>query len=60
MKWVVVSPRVGTPGAEYDVEGAWANGINVAGLIAGGFIKPADESTKSEIKSPKVKRRTKE
>lgn len=60
MKWVVVSPRVGTPGAEYDVEGAAANNINVLGLIAGGFIKPADESTKSETKSPKVKRKTKE
>ena len=60
MKWVVVSPRVGTPGAEYDIEGAWANGINVAGLIAGGFIKPADESTPTKPKSSKVKRRTKE
>ena len=60
MKWVVVSPRVGTPGTEYDIEGAWANGINVAGLIAGGFIKAVDESTKTETKSPKVKRRTKE
>ena len=60
MKWVVVSPRVGTPGAEYDIEGAAANNINVLGLIAGGFIKVVDESTKSETKSPKVKRRTKE
>ena len=60
MKWVVVSPRVGTPGTEYDIEGAWANQINVAGLIAGGFIKQIDESTKTETKSPKVKRKTKE
>lgn len=60
MKWVVVSPRVGTPGTEYDIEGAWANHINVAGLIAGGFIKQVDESTKTETKSPKVKRKTKE
>ena len=60
MKFIVVSRRVGTPGAEYDIEGAAANNINVLGLIAGGFIKPADESTKSETKSPKVKRRTKE
>lgn len=60
MKWVVVSPRVGVPGTEYDIEGAWANQINVAGLIAGGFIKQVDESTKTAFKSPKVKRKTKE
>lgn len=60
MKWVVVSPRVGVPGTEYDIEGAAANGINVAGLIAGGFIKAVKESTPTEPKPSKVRKRTKE
>jgi hypothetical protein len=60
MKWVVVSPRVGHPGAEYDIEGAAANNINVAGLIAGGFIKPVDESTQKKPKQSKVNKEPKE
>jgi hypothetical protein len=60
MKWVVVSPRVGRPGAEYDIEGANANNINVAGLIAGGFIKPVEESTQKRTKQSKVKKEPKE
>ena len=60
MKWVVVSPRVGVPGTEYDIEGANANNINVAGLIAGGFIKPVKESTQSKPKQSKVKKQPKE
>jgi hypothetical protein len=60
MKWVVVSPRVGRPGAEYDIDGAAANNINVAGLIAGGFIKPAEESTQKKPKQSKVKKEPKE
>ena len=57
MKWVVVSPRVGVPGTEYDIEAAEARGVNVLGLIAGGFIK---QSTPTEPKPSKVKKRTKE
>lgn len=60
MKWVVVSPRVGVPGAEYDIEGAAANNINVAGLIAGGFIKAVQESTATKPKASKVKKEPKE
>lgn len=60
MKWVVVSPRVGTPGAEYDIEGAQANNINVAGLIAGGFIKAVEESATKKPKPSKVKKEPKE
>jgi hypothetical protein len=60
VKWIVVSPRVGRPGAEYDLESAHANGINVAGLIAGGFIKPAEQSTQTEPKRSKVKKEPKE
>lgn len=60
MKFVVVSRRVGTPGAEYDIEGAAANGINIAGLIAGGFIKPVKESATKKPKPSKVKKEPKE
>jgi uncharacterized membrane protein len=60
MKFVVVSPRVGTPGTEYDIEGAQANGINVLGLIAGGFIKAVEESTEKKTKPSKVKKEPKE
>jgi hypothetical protein len=60
MKYVVVSPRVGVPGTEYDIEDAAANNINVAGLIAGGFIARVEESTPTKPKTPKVKRNTKE
>lgn len=60
MKFVVVSRRVGTPGAEYDIESAAANGINVAGLIAGGFIKAVEESAPNKPKPSKVKKQPKE
>lgn len=60
MKWVVVSPRVGIPGTEYDIAGAEANDINVAGLIAGGFIKAVEESAPSKPKPSKVKKEPKE
>lgn len=58
MTWVVVSPRVGVPGTVYDIEAAEARGINVAGLIAGGFI--VKQSTPTETKPSKVRKRTKE
>ena len=51
-KYKIASPRVGEVGADYDIEGAEANGINVAALIAGGFIvkvsapKPAKNAKK--------------
>jgi hypothetical protein len=38
MPYKIISPRVGTPGEEYDAEGAEANGINIAALVEGGFI----------------------
>lgn len=60
MKFIVVSRRVGTPGAEYDIESAAANGINVAGLIAGGFIKAVEESATKKPKPSKVKKEPKE
>lgn len=60
MRYVVVSPRVGVPGQPYDIDAAQARGINVAGLIAGGFIARVEESTPIKPKTPKVKRITKE
>ena len=60
MRYVVVSPRVGVPGQPYDIDAAQARGINVAGLIAGGFIARVEQSTPTKPKTPKVKRITKE
>jgi hypothetical protein len=51
-KYKIASYRVGVVGADYDVEGAAANGINVAALIASGAIvkvsapKPAKNAKK--------------
>lgn len=36
--FIVLSERVGTPGAKFDVEAARAEGVDVEALIAGGFI----------------------
>ena len=38
-KYTVVSPRVGTPGAEFDADLAVILGHNFEGLVVGGFIK---------------------
>jgi hypothetical protein len=38
-KYTVVSPRVGTPGAEFDLDLAVMRGANIEALLAGGFIK---------------------
>ena len=38
-KYTVVSPRVGTPGAEFDADLAVMRGANLEALVAGGFIK---------------------
>ena len=38
-KYTVVSPRVGTPGAEFDLDLALKRGANIEALVAGGFIK---------------------
>jgi len=60
MKYIVVSRRVGVPGTEYDTAAAEAKNINVAGLIAGGFIVAVEESTPKATKPRKVKSTTKE
>ena len=38
-KYTVVSPRVGTPGADFDADLAVMRGANLEALVAGGFIK---------------------
>jgi hypothetical protein len=38
-KYTVVSPRVGTPGDEFDLDLAVMRGANIEALVAGGFIK---------------------
>lgn len=43
MDYVIVSPRVGTPGAAF----VPPPGVNVDALIAGGFIKAAPKPAKS-------------
>jgi len=43
MKYEIVSPRIGTPGDEYQL----VDGVNVDALLAGGFI------IQSPTKAPK-------
>ena len=43
MKYTILSPRIGTPGDEYEP----SEGVNVEALTAGGFIE------QSTVKAPK-------
>jgi len=52
MKYVIVSPRLGTPGDEFE-----AGDENIDHLLAGGFIR---QSTEKPQKPSKVKSKTKE
>ena len=56
-KYVVVSPRVGTPGEPYEPE-VW---VNLQVLIDGGFIRRADapDPTPEPVKASRVKSKTK-
>jgi hypothetical protein len=51
MAYIIISPRVGVPGAEFDADGAAANGINIAALIEGGFIEQSTNETAKPAKS---------
>lgn len=44
MKYVIVSPRLGTPGDVYNPETV----INLGALISGGFIKALDAAVPAE------------
>jgi hypothetical protein len=54
MNYVIISPRVGTPGEPYEPK----PGINIKALLAGGFIEQV--STPKPKPAPKVKPATKE
>jgi hypothetical protein len=54
MNYVIVSPRVGTPGEPFEPR----PGTNVEALLAGGFIE--EVSTPKPKPTPKVKKSTKE
>ena len=49
-KYIVVSPRVGTPGAEFDADLAVMRGANVEALLAGGFIQVSAPKTVKNAK----------
>jgi hypothetical protein len=51
MRYEIISPRVGTPGTEFDAETAAANGINIAVLVEGGFIKQSTNDTTKPAKT---------
>ena len=44
MAYVIASPRLGKVGDTYEP----ADGINIEALIAGGFIKSTNKTTKSD------------
>ena len=50
MAYVIASPKLGTVGDVFEP----ADGINIEALIAGGFIKSTNKTTKSDkpIKEP--------
>lgn len=48
MNWIVVSPKIGTPGSKYEP----AEGVNVEALVAGGFIKAAPKASKPDKLEP--------
>lgn len=51
MRYEIISPRVGTPGTEFDAETAAANGINIAVLVEGGFIKQSTSEAPKPAKT---------
>jgi hypothetical protein len=51
--FIILSERLGTVGASFDVEAAKAKGYHVEALIAGGFI-----GEDSPIKTPKASKVT--
>ncbi len=50
--YVILSERLGTVGAKYDVDAARARGVNVDALIWGGFIGDPDPEA-SPTKKPR-------
>jgi hypothetical protein len=54
--YVILSERIGTVGAFYDADSAKAKGVDIAALIAGGFI--GEPSPTKAPKPSKVKTTT--
>jgi hypothetical protein len=54
--YVIFSERVGTVGAFYDADSAKAKGVDIAALVAGGFI--GEPSPTKAPKPSKVKTTT--
>jgi hypothetical protein len=54
--FIILSERLGTVGASFDVEAAKAKGYNIDALIAGGFI--GEDSPIEAPKTSKVTRKT--
>ena len=54
--YVILSERVGTVGAFYDVESAKAKGVDIDALVVGGFI--GEPSPTKAPKPSKVKTKT--
>lgn len=54
--FIILSERLGTVGAIYDVEAAKAKGYHIEALIAGGFI--GEVSNKKPAKTSKVSPKT--
>jgi hypothetical protein len=54
--FIILSERLGTVGASFDVEAAKAKGYHVEALIAGGFI--GEDSPTKAPKASKVTRKT--
>jgi hypothetical protein len=50
IKYIVVSPRVGTPGAEFDADLAIMRGANLEALLVAGFIKVSTPKTVKNAK----------
>lgn len=48
MKYIIVSPRVGTPGEPFEPEIV----VNLHALLEGGFIKRADDATEETTEEP--------
>lgn len=46
----IISPRVGTPGDDFDEDAAAAQGVNVQALIDGGFISPSKPTKPAKTK----------
>ena len=51
MAYIIISPRVGVPGAEFDAEAAEAAGINIAALVEGEFIEQSTNETAKPAKT---------